>query len=443
MHDILGELAWRSLSKSDQLRYGLSNDISVFAPAFMRRFKPHNMVEKVRYYSGWMDFMGWQSQSWKKTPQYLMSNGQPVPHGLSDHNLNTCVTSWALHDQESVRKVLRRFISKAVNAIRQDNMEGAFCYLGVLLHFIQDAMSPAHMFPNTLFYELSPDEVMYHPDYHKIIDTCPLGEEALLRLKTETPALLGATIAEVVFRTAMLMENDYLYAKKHLFGLLELCRNKDKKAMALLVKPLLQSAVFIAASLFHTLLALGTKRLSKAELKTIHFYDLLEAVPYNIHPGGRYRNLMIGKTVSEDGRLETIRIRGQHGLRKIERALAFSAFNAFRYLLEPGAFRRFEGTLALPCTRQNQQEKEMAVNFFIGTDRTYNQLTASDLEYGPTMKKVYEVKVAHDWTPRPFAVDLKKAKTLMVGAISYPAIVNGKEKCYFPDLILINPRLIK
>lgn len=444
MHDILGELAWRSLAGSDQKRYNFSTDVPAFAPEWLKQdYLPSTVEKKIGHYSRFLDLMGWQSRHWRQTPEYLLDGGKAVPHGLADHNLNMCFTSWALYEPESTRVVLRQFIPKIVNEIKRGNMEKALLFMGVVMHFIQDATSPAHMFPNTLLYDLSPEETTVHYNYHVLIDYCPVDSHAASELKTVTPALLGTTIPEIIFRTGALMDKDYLYAKRHLIRMLELCRVNDKEALAMLVKPLLQSAVFTVASLFHTLLAVGTGVLKRNAIRKIKTYDLLESIPYNIHPGSRYRNYMVGKWVNDAARLIPIRIQTGNGYTAVHNALSFSSFCAFRYLLEPGAFSRFEGRIALAVEGQNAREDGMETDFFIGTDCTYNLRTASDLEYGKTMQKKYKIRITPRFTQQSFSIELGRAKTLLLGAISKPKAVGGKVKYFFPDLFLVNPRLVK
>ena len=81
------------------------------------------------------------------------------------------------------------------------------------------------------------------------------------------------------------------------FPLLEACRSKDRERMNELTRPLTQRAVFEVASLWHTALALGRDTVDQEEMSALREYPLVEAVPYNCHPGGLYGQIVRGHNV--------------------------------------------------------------------------------------------------------------------------------------------------
>ena len=441
MHLTLGELSWASLSPSDREAWNLSPQVPDDAPEFIHDHlrtvsPPATVQQKMGIYSFFLDLMGWRRLQWLKTPEYLLPGLRPVPHGSADRDLNGCMTGSQLSDPESRRLVLRHFLPSMIGEIRAGRMERAALFGGLLAHFIQDGAAVGHVFPNSMFYEFAPEDPHYHRHYHSMLDECNP------ELATCEPALLGTSTAEAVFRLGVLGDQNEVRAKHIFFPMLEAGRNEDRETMNDLARPLLESAVFQVASLWHTSLALGLGTCDPSEAESLRTLDLCEAVPYECHPGGKYGRIVRGHSVVE-GRLVPLRVDLGSGPETVRDGFGMTSFVAAKFLLEPGAFSRFDGAVGLSCDNVDDQEPSMDVEFFVGLDRDYNRVVSSELDYGAGMKKAHSVKLHPESPSGSFSVPLGGAKTLVLAVRPYPVIVGGKEKCWFPHVVVANPRLVK
>lgn len=436
MHNVMGELSWESLSQSDQSAWGLSARIPDDAPEFIRKNfpSPVTVKEKAGFYSHFLDAMGWKSEAWLKTPEYLLNGRLSVPHGGVTPDLNSCAAGDQFSDPEARRIVMRQFVPCMIEEIQHGRMEKAFLYWGLLAHFIQDGLAMGHIFPNRMFYDFFPDDAPYHRHYHQMIDSCNP------ELKTVRTDLLGTSVAGVIFRLGMFSEQNEVAARRAFFPMLEACRRDDKETMNCLAKPFLQSAVFQCASLLHTAVAIGQGNLKPKESERLKSLNLVDAVGHTIHLGGKYAHIIRGHNVV-DGKLVPLRIDLGNGPETIENGLGMTSFNSVRYLLEPGAFSCLEGSIALSCEYLEDQEPDMDVEFFIGLDKEYNRIVSSELNYGPGMKKVYSVRLKPDGPAQHFSIKLGNAKTLLLAVLPRPVNVNGQERCPFPHIVVAYPRL--
>lgn len=429
MHSTLGEIAWNSLSEKDRMKWSLCGQWPSFAPDFIKKLPPpENAAGKMSVYCHFLDLM---DNCDREYPEFLLPGNKPAPHGAADHNLNSCMTSSWNSDQQSSRIVLRTFIERASAEIKKQNMEKAALYAGLLAHVLQDAAALGHIFPNSMFYDFSPEERNVHINYHTMIDFCEPD------LSEITPDILGAGQEELVFGLAMLVEKNIRYGKRIFFELLKACRENDLDSMNKLTAPMLQSSIYQTASLWRSLLYVNTA--SGLESKS---YSLAEAVPYNCHPGGNYRHLTLNKNIDGNCRFIPLKLDFGNGPRNVDNSIGLSSFFSARYLLEPNAFRYFQGYVGLSCECLDDQYQEMDVEFFIGLDENYNRNISGNLDYGESMKKVYSIRLKPGRAAEKFTVELANAETLLFGAVCRPVAVNGKKKYCFPHIVLANPELV-
>ncbi|MBU4212803.1 MAG: hypothetical protein KKD33_09500 [Verrucomicrobia bacterium] len=432
MHKVMGELSWKSLSKEDQDLWDLSTAIPDEAPEFIRNLpQPKNVMEKTGYYSLFLDLMGWRKCNFLKTPEYMLSDERPVPHGYADCDMNMCMTSEHCADAESTRRILRQFVPRLVASIHSHRMEEAALWGGLLAHFIQDGSALGHIFPNAMFYDFS-TEGKNHLHYHSLIDGCEP------ELETEQPALLGESESELIFRLAMIGEKNLVTAKRSFFSMLEACRAGDRKTMNKLARPLMQSAVFQVASLFHSTLALGLNRVKKEEAEKLKSFRLVEAEGHYHHPGGKYGHIMKGHNVVKGKKVALYIDCGNGNERRVE-GFGMTSFVSVRYLLEPGVFDRLEGAVGLSSRYRHDQTPDMEVEFFIGVDKRYNRRVSGELDYGPGMKKVFSTALKAGNPPRAFSAVVTGAKTVFLCAVSGLK----SEKYNYPHIVVVDPRLGK
>lgn len=437
MHVVMGKLTWASLSEADKRAWGLSPNLPDFAPDFLRKEPPPASVEeKMGHYAVFLDCMGWRTAQYRKTPEYLLNGQVSVPHGAVTQNLGPSWSSEEMFDVEGWRTVLRRFVPEMVRKVREGDMERAALFGGLLMHFVQDGSAIGHLFPNRLFYDFFPEDEKRYVPYHTMIDSC---EPALEPVE---PALLGTSTAECIFRLSTLGERNFNRAKRNLFPMLQGCRAGDAEAMNRLAKPMRQSAVFQGASLFHTAIALGKDCIEEAEAAELDEFDLTEACAYYLHPGIGYGPVVCINHNVVDGRLAPLRADLGEGVQTVAPGFGMTSFSSYRYLLEPGAFARFEGMVTLSADYTKDQEPEMDVEFFIGLDANWNRTVTPDLTYGPSMKKAFSFRLKPHERAIPFSVELGNAQTLLLGVVPHPG-ENWREKCWFPHVVVAAPRLVK
>jgi len=437
MHIVMGKLSWETLSPEDQRGWGLSAEVPADTPEFLRQPPmPKTVAEKMGRYAQFLDRMGWRGDNLRKHPEFALEDGRPVPHGAATPDLNGCWSGEQLPDAEGTRRLFRRFVPPMIEEVRRGDMERAALFGGLITHVIQDGAALSHVFPNAMFYDFFPDDGETFPDFHGLIDGC---DPALDRV---TPALLGTRVEEVVFRLGVNFERNVERFKRAFIPMIEAGRQDDRETMNALARPFLQNAVWQVASLYHSALAIGRGPMDPREAAALAAYDLTEAVPHTCHPGNGYRKIVRGASV-DDGRRVPLRADLGAGPVTVERGLGMTSFVTARYLLEPGAFTHAEGMVTLSCDYPRDQEPDMDVAFFIGLDRDYNRLVTPNLDYGPGMKKVWTVKLTPGMTAQRFAVPLGDAQTLLLAALPEPVWRDDKERCWFPHIVVIEPRLTK
>jgi len=437
MHVVMGKLTWASLSDADKKAWALSAQIPDFAPDFLRKGgQTASVEEKMGRYAVFLDCMGWRTAQFRKTPEYLLEDGRPVPHGAVTQDLGSAWCSEHMFDVEGWRTVLRRFVPEMIRMVREGDMERAALIGGLLMHFVQDGSAIGHLFPNRLFYDFFAEDENRYLQYHTMVDNC---EPALEPVE---PALLGTNEAEFIFRLSMLGERNYEYAKRKLFPMLTACREGDTETMNRIAKPLRQSAVYQGASIFHTALALGTGRLDPAEAAQLADFDLTKGCAYYLHPGIGYGPVVSRNHNVADGRPVPLRADLGRGVQTVRTGLGMTSFSSHRYLLEGGAFARLEGMVALSTDYTKDQEPEMDVEFFIGLDPNWNRTVTSDLTFGAPMKKAFSVRLKPGERAHAFSVELGNARTLLLAVLPHPG-EDWPLKCWYPHVVVAAPRLVK
>jgi len=435
-HKLLWKLSWLSLSEADRDIWKLKVEIPEEAPAFLRRYQPTSVEEKIAYYSLFLDLMGWRTRDLIAAPEFTLAGTYPVPHGLPTHRFTGAWAEENLYDTLAWRTIFRTFIPQLLENLERGENERAAQLAGLLAHVIQDAASFGHILPNQLFYQLFPEETGPHFNYHQIFD------EPSPDLQPVSPVLLGTSPAEFIFRLAMAGEQNYRQALRLLIPAVQLCRHGEISRLNNLVQPLFHNTVFQVASLFHTAAALASGRVRPDE-KTLATFDLTLAVEHYLHPAPKYGSVVPRHHSLVAGQRVPLVLNSFSGPVTISRGFGLSSFHSLRFLLEPGAFDLFEGEIGLSCQYTEEQEEQMDLEFFIGLDTAWNTTVTSDLEYGPALTKVFSCRLRPGEPAITFSVPLHRAQTLLLAVLPHPKKIDGKEVCWYPHVVLGNPRLVK
>jgi len=436
MHQVMGRLSWESLSEKDKKIWDLKPEIPDDSPEFLKSYQPVTVEEKIGWYSLFLDLMGWRTKEIVRRGKFLLDSSHPVPHGLPSATLDAVGTDEKLFDTFAWRTLFRQFIPDLVQNLKQGKNEQAGLLAGLLAHVIQDAASPGHLFPNRLFYDLFPEEDLLHRDYHTLFD------QVTPEIKPVSPALLGTSVPEFIFRLAMLGEQNYQKALSLIVPAIHACQSGNRKLLESLCREPLQNAVFQVASLFHTAAALSSK-IDPEEKDKLQTFDLTTAVEHYLHPAPKYGSILPRKYNIVHNRFVPLVLDCGKGPQPISSGLGLSSFHSFRYLLEPGAFSFFQGTVGLSARYTEDQQKDMKVEFFICLANDWNRTITSDLQYGPELRKVFSCFLQPGQSGIPFSIELGKAQTLLVAVLPHPEKKKGKEICWYPHVVLAYPRLVK
>lgn len=435
MHQVMGRLSWESLSEKDKKIWNLKPEIPDDSPEFLKSYQPATVEEKIGWYSLFLDLMGWRTKEIVRCGKFLLDSSHPVPHGLPSASLDAVGTDEKLFDTFAWRMLFRQFLPLLVENLRQGKNEQAALLAGLLAHVIQDAASLGHLFPNRLFYDLFPEE-KFHLDYHTLFD------QVTPEIKPVCPVLLGTSIPEFIFRLAMLGEQNYQKALSLIVPAIHACQSENREVLKSLCQIPFQNAVFQVACLFHTAAALSST-IEPEEKQNLETFDLTTAVEHYLHPAPRYGSILPRNHNIVNNRFVPLVLDCGKGPQPISCGLGLSSFHSFRYLLEPGAFDFFQGTVGLSCHYREDQKKDMEVEFFICLDNGWNRTITSDLEYGPELKKVFSCFLQPGQSALPFSIELGQTQTLLVAVLPHPKKEKGKEICWYPHVVLAYPRLVK
>ena len=439
-HQEMGRLAWHSLSEETREAWNLSTSIPDDAPLFIRRQpQPASVEEKIGHYCQLLDLMGWRSRDMCSVPDFLLSNGKPVPHGGVSSELTSvwCDGEHHLCDAWGWRMVMRRFVPKLIDTFRQGYMEQAALYAGLLGHFLQDGSALGHLFPNQLFHGLAPQTGEAFVRYHVVFDQCrPV-------LKPAVPSLLGCSVPEVVFRLGILGEQTYRIAQQQLSASLNAARRGDQPELDRLAQPLHQRAVDQFASLLYTAARIGTGTVDASEANALAGFDLTHAVAHYVHPGRNYGPTAPVNHNIVNGHKVPLRADLGEGVVTVDPGLGMTSFSSIRYLLEPGAFSSVEGSVALSADYVEDQAPDMDVEFLIGLADDWYREQPMDLAYGPELREGFSCRLKPGQRAVPFSVSLANAQTLMFAVRPHPRLVEGTEVCWHAHVVLAHPRLCK
>ncbi len=426
MHSRLGLTAWHSLSATDKAAWNLAPELPPGAPECLRRQPaPSSVDDKISLYSNSLDYLGWRQEDTHAFPPWLMPDGRPLPHGAVGPVGDPVWSGEQFWDNHGWRQIPRYFIPRLLDEVRDGELHKAELTLAAMLHFFHDSANLGHLHPNRLFHEFrqpDPSRILY---FHRIFDNVEP------ELHPVEPLLLGRTAAEVVQRLGFMVERNHLRTRQIMIDSIDAAQAGDDGKLARLFAPIYQDVVLQTASLLHTAIVLAGSTVPKTPP-----LPLIEAVPRYIHPGGPYASLVPVNQHVVDGRMVPLEYGGQP-----RTGYGMCAFHSIRFLLEPGAFDLVKGAIALSDRYTDGQDPDLPVTFIVATAPVWDTQVVSDLHYAPPFRERFSLELVPGQPPVPFAVELEDAETLLLAVRPEVKRIDGHDRCAFPHILLIDPRL--
>jgi NPCBM/NEW2 domain len=173
-------------------------------------------------------------------------------------------------EQPEYLEVLRYFMEKAVNAVREGRVGDAARFMGTICHTIEDYGSPSHTVPGdnmfTLLQQfLPPTEVMKDQLMHGPIE----NGDFRVSIAGYKPTLLGTSVNEASWGLMHRLHEGILNARSTTIPIMQALYADDKEAV---VKNQLRAATMdakVVADALHTILSIGSQKFEAAEQKAL------------------------------------------------------------------------------------------------------------------------------------------------------------------------------
>lgn len=257
----------------------------------------------------------------------------------------------------------KHYFDKAIELVRAGDLDEAAKYTGCLLHFIEDAASPAHTMPGDnqlgLLKDLIPTPAGYqNRPLHGLVEQ----GDAELDLTGYRPTLLGTSSAESVFNLIEELNPIVRNSRAQLIPILQgIYRGSEQDVQEGRRRAALMSAK-VAADVLHSILSVAKERYDEEEVGRLRARDLssltpLQVVNQSYFPQYTYFNdpyfgypvvngiLEEGKTMR---RLELSVVQeGQIRTASFDRGLGLGTHSLLTYALPENVYDRFECLVGL------------------------------------------------------------------------------------------------
>ncbi|MBU6303160.1 MAG: NPCBM/NEW2 domain-containing protein [Verrucomicrobia bacterium] len=258
--------------------------------------------------------------------------------------------------QTETLEVVRSFMERAVQALREGRTSDAAKYMGTICHQIEDYGSPSHTLPGdnqfTLLQQfLPPGEAMRDQLVHGPIENGVFEVD----LAGYHPVLLGASVAEASWRLLHRMHEAILNARSTTIPILQALYAEDGEGV---VKHQLRAAVVdgqVLADALHTIICLGTGKVAPPESLALDRVGIAGFFPLEApalhYPQTEFFSLphwgypRSGVILAGGKRAMPLTLRTEGGPKEFRQGLSAGMGKTLTYLLPRGVWRSF-GVLA-------------------------------------------------------------------------------------------------
>lgn len=259
IHNQLGAVSFNSLPQWEQDLWESQRNL---IPEYCAMPDDHLVVQN--------DF----EQEEKLSPYCVLPDGKAIPHGPCDDNYTLCIFS-NNHSRRARHEVIHYYLGKVISLMRNQELEEAAKFGGVLAHYLQDGCSPGHVINNLLLNKLYPPQSGQTFHYHRIMDSWSF-EPPLTNI---SPKLFGGTLDEAVFNLCSEYDKSVSFALSKVCPFVEAIQKVDKKQANKISNELNAKAILLTVSTWHTAFCIAYEKFERQEVVNLNTINLGDRIP--------------------------------------------------------------------------------------------------------------------------------------------------------------------
>jgi hypothetical protein len=165
-----------------------------------------------------------------------------------------------------VEEVLRYFVGKAAEALREGRQADGARFLGTICHLIEDYGSPSHVVPGDNMFTLMQQFLPPPPGMRHRLLHGPIESGALeIGIGGYRPKLLGSSVAEVAWRLRQRINEAIVHARRSTIPIIQGLYAEDRRRVIEYQSRAAEFDACVVADAIHSVIALGSDRFEASE----------------------------------------------------------------------------------------------------------------------------------------------------------------------------------
>ncbi len=177
-------------------------------------------------------------------------------------------------------RLYEHFFERIVSSLKDDRIDDAAKFAGVMLHVIEDYSAPSHSAQGDnqffLFKQfLPPPEKFKYARLHSLIEYGDVSVD-ILQYK---PRLLGTSPSEVAFRMLEKMNNVIIAARGKVIPIIQAIYNEDERSVQANNSEMAEISARVAADMIHSAFCIAYDKFDQEQKEDLHVSHLSDLIP--------------------------------------------------------------------------------------------------------------------------------------------------------------------